>query len=483
MRVLLLNSPTVLPDFDFIARIPNLAIISIAGNIDDVCDVKVADLQAVKNWRSFTQKILSSVCPDIVGISSMSFQIEDAFEIAHISKEYGAKVVMGGYHPTLLPEHVLANPDVDFVVRGEGEKTFRELIISLEKSPEKLNSIPGISYRKNGEIVHNPRRPLLDLEKLEMPNRDVRLVKGKFYVYTKKVDVVETTRGCTNACKFCSILRMYGKSFRKFPLERVVKDIIDCEEHGAEGIVFSDDNINLEPNRLWEICDAIIESGLDHLHYYTQASVKGITPELAERMAEAGFKSVFLGIENVLKRDLEYFSKNSEPDEAQTAVKALKDNDIIVSGGLILGAPDDTREDLWTNFKLAKLMGVDVPIFYISTPYPRTKLREELLDEGLVVNEDDYSKYDGLTANIRTHHLSAEQLQYETWKMYAKYYDFEWARTTTIRKHYPLWIYKSMLKLYPRYMMRKILHALHIKSERDFFIEDCSKRVYSKGVF
>jgi len=480
MNVLLFNSPTVLPDFDFIARLPNLGIVSIAGNLD--CDVHVADLHAARNWRRFVVRSMKKYSPDVVGISAMSFQIGDALEVATLAKERGAMVVMGGYHPTMLPDHVMSHEQVDMLVRGEGEATFSELIQKLE-SGEGVKDIAGISYRSDGRVIHNPDRPILDLCDIELPDRGARLIKRKFYVYTKNTDVVETSRGCTYKCKFCSISKMYGRTFRKYSIERVIADIQSARDYGAKGIAFSDDNITLDTERLVDLCGAIVEAGLDDMHFYTQASSNGIarSPKISEAMAEAGFKSVFIGIENVIERDLDFFSKNAKPSDSEQAVRYLRDNDIIVSGGIVLGAPDDTREDLWTNFKLAKEMGVDVPIFYVSTPYPSTVLREELLEEGLVENVDDYNKYDGLTANVRTHSLTAREIQYETWKMYERYFDFNWARSTLIRKHYPGWILKSALKLYPKYFVRRILKSLHIKGEEAFFEDDVRRRVYSKG--
>jgi len=487
MRVLLLNSPTILPDFDFIARIPNLGIASIAGNIDDLCDVHIADLQAAGDWRSFLSRTLSRLSPDIVGISAMSFQFKDALEACEMAKEHGCITLVGGYHPTLMYSEIASSPaseHIDLIIRGEGEATMRELVQRLERG-ESLEGVLGLSFRQDGEFVHNPPRPLLDLSKIELPNRDARLIRKGFYAFNRPIDAVETSRGCTQGCKFCSIERMYGRSFRRFALERVVADVQNAVDHGARSIVFSDDNITLDPPRMMKLCDLIIERGLSHIHFYTQASVRGIAwkPEVAEKMAEAGFKFVFLGIENVLKRNLEFFHKGGTSDDAVRAVRYLRDNGIVVSGGLVLGTPDDTKEDLWTNYTLAKSMGVDLPIFFISTPYPATRLREEMLAEGLITNVDDFSKYDGLTANIRTRHLSDKQLQYETWKMFAKYYDVRWLLHTRVVRNYPLWSLKTILKLYPRYIWRRVLYTLRIRSEQDFFEQDVASRVYSKGYF
>ena len=134
----------------------------------------------------------------------------------------------------------------------------------------------------------------------------------------------------------------------------------------------------------------------------TQASASGIasSKRLVDKMGKAGFDGVFLGVESVNKRNLQFLGKGRMSDDADKAVQYLHDNDIIVSTGLIGGNPDDDEEDMWENFKLARRLKVDFPIFYISTPYPKTQMRSELEEMGLVT-KDDFTKYDGLHANLK----------------------------------------------------------------------------------
>ncbi|MEM2933598.1 MAG: radical SAM protein [Methanocellales archaeon] len=489
IRVLLLGSPEVQRDFDFSSKIPNLGIASIAGNINDICEVKIADLVVLKpkEVEPFLIKTLKSFQPDVVGFSCMSFQYPRAINLARIVKEQNqAKTVFGGYHATLMHEEITKSRDsdaIDFIVRGEGEKTFRELIQAMRKNSG-YKDIKGLSYKENGEFKHNANRELLDLNEIKLPDRSCRLLTKGFHAFGASIDAVETSRGCVQGCKFCSIDRMYGKSFRKYTLERVIEDIRQVKKHGFKSAVFSDDNITLDINRFKKLCELIIEAGLDDLHYNTQASARGIAldEKLAEKMAEAGFKFVFLGIENVLKRNLEFFNKGNLSDEASKAVKLLRDRGIIVAGGFIIGNPEDDEQDLWINFEMARQMKIDFPIFFIATPYPKTKLREELLELGLVVNLDDFSTYDGIYANVRTKYLTREEIQYNMWKMAASYYDYEWMRWNLMRRHYPVYFYKELLKLTPKYLYRKLLRKLGLKTEMQFFEEDAKRREFYKGV-
>jgi radical SAM superfamily enzyme YgiQ (UPF0313 family) len=494
MKILLLSSPIVQPDFDRIARLPSLGLVSLAAHVDDLCTVHVADIHGMLDHREYVKRIVNGY--DLVGLTAMSFQYQEALELAKIAKDSGAKTVFGGYHPTLACEEIGKSEDarlIDYIVRGEGEATFRELVEAIIKgySPK---GILGLSYHeghqegeragmKSGKMVHNPARPLLKVEEIEMPNRDVRLITKGFYSFDVPIDSVESSRGCTQGCKFCSINLMYGRRFRRFPIERVIADIQDAEAHGAGSIFFPDDNITLDPKRLELLCQAIIDAGLTHLRYKTQASASGIasSKHLVDKMGEAGFDGVFLGVESINKRNLQFLGKGKMSDDAERAVEYLHENNIIVSTGLISGNPDDDEEDMWENFRLARRLKVDFPIFYISTPYPKTQMRAELEEMGLVTR-NDFSKYDGLHANLKTHHLSDEEIQYITWQMNARYYDLEWLGYNKVKRLYFRWFINEIRRLAPFYAKRKLDLALGRRTTRDFFREDLESGELCKGV-
>ncbi|MFB3765544.1 MAG: radical SAM protein [Methanotrichaceae archaeon] len=473
MKILLLSSPVVQPDFDRIARLPNLGLASLAAHVDDLCEVHVADIHGLKTHREYVRKMVNAY--DLVGLTAMSFQYHESLELATIAKESGAETVFGGYHPTLAYQEIAQSPDaklMDYIVRGEGEATIRELV-QAKLAGSNLGGVQGLSYHEGDKMVHNPARPLLNVSEIRMPNRDARLITKGFNSLGVPIDSVETSRGCTQGCKFCSINIMYGRRFRKFPIERVISDIQDAEAHGAGSIFFPDDNITLDVKRLEQLCQAIIDAELTHLRYKTQASASGIasSKRLVDKMGEAGFDGVFLGVESVNKRNLQFLGKGRMSDDAEKAVQYLHDNNIIVSTGLIGGNPDDDAEDIWENFRLARRLKVDIPIFYISTPYPKTQMRSELEEMGLVAN-NDFTKYDGLHANLNTRHLSAEDVQYITWEMNARYYDLEWFRYNKVKRLYPKWFIRETLRLMPFYAKRKIALALKLRSKKDLFRED-----------
>ena len=254
----------------------------------------------------------------MVGLSAMTFQFNTARRIAEFIKSLhqDIKIAIGGYHATLMYEEIASSDDgkpFDYIVRGEGEKTFRDILDAIE-GKQKWEDISGLSYRRNGGFLHNPPRSLENLETLQLPRRDARLWDG--YLFSgKKLDMVETSRGCTMTCNFCSMNRMYGRTFRAYNFERVMLDLANGKKFGAQYITFADDNITLNVKRFESLCDAIVAAGHHDLRYIVQASTVGIasSPALAQKMARAGIQIVFLGIENVSERNLKMMNKGKRP--------------------------------------------------------------------------------------------------------------------------------------------------------------------------
>ncbi|MFQ5957187.1 MAG: B12-binding domain-containing radical SAM protein, partial [Candidatus Brocadiales bacterium] len=335
----------------------------------------------------------------------------------------------------------------DFMVRGEGEATFRELADTLDGGRD-FDSILGLSYKVNGEWRHNGRRPTLDVKTIKLPDRSKRIWKNYGYLHYV-ADTVESSRGCTFTCNFCSMQHMYGTSFRTYDISRVMEDIENCKRAGGNMLFFVDDNITLNPRRLLEICKTIVKEGHNDMHYLAQVSCKGIAtvPELSKAMKDAGFLMVFLGIENVSKRNLNQLNKGDILADSRKAIKYLHDAKVLVIGGMILGNPEDNYEDIKDNFDFFRDQTVDVYFDQVLTPYPKTGIREELLKAGLIANLHDFTKYNGFWANISTKHLSQKELTFLRWKLHRDYF--------TLAEPTPL--YRGVMGLGYYYRMYKVL--------------------------
>src|SRR5262245_11052695 len=430
MKILMVAMPDNASCFDQVMKMPNLGLCSLAGSLTQDIDVKIIDLN-LKNQHvgATVAKLVKDFEPDLVGLSSMSFQYSTARKLARVVKQVQpkTKVALGGYHATLLHREIGESEDaefIDFLIRAEGEPTLKSLVERLRSGDEDYSGIPGLSYRNSdGSYSHPDNAPLLELDQLPLPRRDVRIL-NRFHYLKRPFDLAETTRGCTFPCTFCSITRMYGKSFREFPIERIIDDLKQIKKRGSYGVFFVDDNITLNVPRMKVLCEEIIRNGLDSMDYMTQATVIGIASdrELAKMMSKAGFKFVFLGIESGNKRNLELFKKSTINAHTREAVKYLQENGIVVLGGFIIGNPSDDAADVREVFKYTLEIGVDHPIIQTLTPYPKTQMRQELIDMGLVTNLDDLSKYNGFIANVRTQHLTQKQLSRLMLKEGAKLY-------------------------------------------------------------
>jgi anaerobic magnesium-protoporphyrin IX monomethyl ester cyclase len=433
MNVLLLSMPDSFEHMpSIVIRMPNGGLSSIAGNIDSHHKVVVADLiLAQQSVRETVVRLVHEIQPDVVGLSVMTFQRKTASKIIDLihSLKPGVRVAVGGYDPSLAPEEYTNGSTglVDFIVRGEGEITFREMLRAIENETG-FDHIGGLSYRSGDRFYHNPDRGVNSLEggEIRPPNRAARALTG-YTMLGRQVDVIETSRGCTFDCSFCSIIEMRGRNFHTYSFDRVISDIRDAHDHGARAIFIVDDNISLNVRRFEALCQAIIDAGLNDIDYLVQAMTSSIANHgdtLAPLMHKAGFRYVFLGIENILEDDLQFLrasSKNIQRENGHKAgnatmkaIEYIHRNKMYVVGGLIVGNPDDTKESVEANLEFARQY-IDWPYIQHPTPYPRTPMTKDFRDRGLIINED-MSEYDGTTAVVRTEHLSAEEIEFMRWK-------------------------------------------------------------------
>jgi radical SAM superfamily enzyme YgiQ (UPF0313 family) len=432
MNILLLSMPDSFEHMPSVAiRMPNGALASLAGNVDPHHRVAVADLILVqRRVRETLERLVREIQPDVVGLSVMTFQRHTALRVIQLVRRLRptARVVVGGYDASLAPDaYTDPSAGVDFIVRGEGELTFRELVRAIERG-EDFSGVPGLSFRCGESFTHNPGRAVsgLDGSDVRLPDRRARVLTG-YTMVGRQVDVVETSRGCTFDCSFCSIIEMRGRNFHTFHFDRVLADIRDARAHGAQAIFLVDDNITLNVRRFEALCRAIIDAGLNDLDYTVQAMTSAIANHgrtLAPLMRQAGFRYVFLGIENILEEDLDFLragAKNRQRGEgarggnaAVAAIDYLHENKMYVVGGLIVGNPQDTRESIEANLDFVRRY-VDVPYIQHPTPYPRTPMTKTFREQGLIINER-LEDYDGTTAVVRTAHLESDEIEFLRWR-------------------------------------------------------------------
>jgi radical SAM superfamily enzyme YgiQ (UPF0313 family) len=484
MKILLLSMPDSFEHTPSLTmRMPNGALASLAGNVGPAHTVSVADLILVQSSVVPTvTRLMRELDPDVVGLSIMTFQRRTALRLIRLirSMKPGVVIVAGGYDPSLATDtYEPPATGVDYVVRGEGELTFRALLNALSHDHD-VSRIPGLSFRvPGGAFAHTSVRAVSDLDggEIELPNRAARVLPGYTFL-GRPIDIVETSRGCTYDCSFCSIIEMRGRNFHTFDFTRVLADIADARARGARAIFLVDDNITLNVTRFEALCRAIVDAGLNDIHYIVQAMTSSIANHgdaLAPLMRRAGFRYVFLGIENILEDDLAFLrasAKNAQREGGRQvgnatlrAIQLLHREGLGVVGGIIVGNPDDTRESIETNLAFARQY-VDWPYIQHPTPYPGTPMTKDFRERNLIVNER-VEEYDGTTAVVRTAHLTAEEIEFLRWRAE------RWMKV----RHLP-----SAVRHYPGFVLRNgprmLAHtfrgsswrsALGLESERDVF--------------
>ena len=256
---------------------------------DSRADISIVDAKADELTPEKTVQEIVETSPDVVGISSCTYDYPDAVTLARMVKEKAPDVItcFGGYHASALPELTLKNPWVDFVVRGEGEYTFLELI---QGAPPQ--QIKGLSYKHHRKIVHNPARPLM--ENLDdLPRLSYHLLPMEKYYPTagqcrrSPAAAMVVSRGCPGVCIFCCS-SVTGRHIRRFSPERILNEIqFLVENYGIREIVFMDDTMTHPREELIQLCNLLTQKELGVI-WDCSTRVTAVDQSLLQLMKKAG---------------------------------------------------------------------------------------------------------------------------------------------------------------------------------------------------
>ena len=343
-------------------------------------------------WKDVKDKI-SEERPDIIGISVMTPKYGAALNIAKIAKELnpGTVVVFGGVHPTIMPEETLKNEHVDYVVRGEGEQTFLELvkIIESKKSPKK---VLGTSFRQERKIIHNKNMPLIhDLNSLPYPARHLLVDKETYD--SNAFGKIFATRGCPYQCTFCGSNKVWSRVVRYRSPENVVDEIEYVKKtYGSTHFVFEDDSFTMDINFVKRVCDLLITRKVD-IEWSCETRANLITDAMIKHMKAAGCTGIVIGVESGSPRVLKAIKKGITVEHIKNAAKIIKNNGILFSAFFMIGFPDETEDDINETIALMKDIGPFTAVLSIFTPYPDTEAYQECLKYGLIPKSIDWSKF------------------------------------------------------------------------------------------
>jgi len=421
---------------------PPLGVLQLAAFLESRnkgVEIEVLDCQATRvAWKELERRI-ESINPDIVASSALATcNTYVAVRTLETAKRVKPDVltVAGGQHFTATAQESLeAYPDIDVIVRGEGEQTLAELV-RASSNGSSFSRIKGISFRHNGDVRHNPPRPLIEnLDELPYPG--YHFVEDIVHEYhftamagpKTRYALIEGSRGCPHRCTFCTQWRHWDGKFRRKSPKRIADEMEFCyRNYGSRFLWLTDDNIGLGEHA-GDLCDEIIRRGIsDDIMWFMQARCDDVVRHrgLLPKMRKAGLRWMLLGVERHDTSTLKAFNKEINPDEAKAAVKLLRENDIFVQAMLIIGERKDSTESIARLREFVNDLDPDLAIFAILTPFPGTEVFEEARRNGWI-EDFNWTNYDMVHAIMPTETLSREEVQEELYECYRSFFG-SWSR-------------------------------------------------------
>jgi len=373
--------------------------------------VRVMDVNAEHLEFDDIAAFLTERRPAWVGLTAVTAQIIVAHRVAELVKRVSpeSKVVIGGVHGTALPDEVLRDPNVDFVVRGEGEKPFAALI-----DGEPVEQIGGLSYRGTNllqPVVNNPQaEPIEDLDSLPTPAYHLirfDLYKPAVGAYRRLPSINMTmTRGCPGKCTFCNSAET---ALRTRSAEHVVDEIQRLQErYGVREVSFYDDTFTIFKQQVSRLCDLILERKID-LSWSCFARADCVSEGLLAKMRAAGCHQILFGLESADPGILEAIRKPIDLDQTRRAVRMVQKAGIMVRAAFMFGNPGETVETMQRTIDFAIDLDPDISLFNITTPYPGTQMFAWAHKNGYL-RTLDWSDYDLANSVLELPTVSSEEV-------------------------------------------------------------------------
>ena len=359
-------------------------------------DIEVRIIDAIVEDLSTAEVITAAkqFNPDIIGMPMWTPTAKVVMDLATEFKNNlpNVYIVVGGIHPTVLPEETLECKAIDFVVRGEGEHAALELVNAIEKKGS-LSKIKGLAYREGNKVIINPERePLKDLDSLPFPARHL-LSMPKYKQFLTKNNpayILFSSRGCPFGCTFCC-RDVGGRFYRARKPEKVIEEIkVLINTYGAKEITFSDSLFGAQKEWVFELTELIKKEKLN-ITWSCNTRANVVSKETLKAMKDAGCWMVYYGIESGDPEILKIINKGETVEEIRQAIKWTNEVGIQSWGSFMFALPGETPESATKTINFAKSLGLDFASFHLTTPFPGTYLFSEASRWGDL--EMDYKNY------------------------------------------------------------------------------------------
>jgi anaerobic magnesium-protoporphyrin IX monomethyl ester cyclase len=377
-------------------------------------NVDVIDCQVLKPTRRELQDEFIKRQPDVVGVASATLTYNPALQIVKTAKEVAPNCVtlLGGPHVTVMDEQSLADaPEVDIVVRGEGEKTVLELAQLVSESNLKgLGEVAGITFRKDGQIVRTRDRPFIqNLDQLPFPAYKYFPI-SKYRFFGKTYLPIITSRGCPFQCTFCLASRMCGKKFRARSPKNVVDELEWLRDtYGADAFTFYDDTFTFDRKRTLVICEEMKSRKMD-LPWDCRTRVDRVSKEVLAKMRSANCQLIHFGVESGSQKMLDAMKKGTTVEQNERAIVWAKEVDIFVAISVVIGYPGETTDTLGQTLDFIRKTEPDYVYVCVAIPYPGTELYNLLKDLGWEMSTE-WNHYDEQTQVFKNPLLPSEKIE------------------------------------------------------------------------
>jgi radical SAM superfamily enzyme YgiQ (UPF0313 family) len=422
MRILLIQPPPGTNSFVSKSGIPEPLALEILAATIPHHDVKIFDMRLD---RQPLRKQLEDFQPNVIGVGCLTAGYYECVKLLEAIKQIDPKIitVVGGHHPTVMPQD-FAGRSTDYIVLGEGEKTFRDLVDMIELNSD-TTKVKGLAILKNGMIHYTDQRPLIKLDEMPIPRRELTIkYRDKYFRGTvNSYACMVTSRGCQFRCKFCCQWKLNRGTFRLRKTENVVEELLQIQENFID---FADDNSWANANWMNELHEKIRHAGIKKQYkLYARSDLVTQKPDLIGKWKDLGLKAVLIGFESFRDEDLKKWDKRNTVANNVKAAKILKDSGVEVIGYFLVD-PAFTEKDFKRLLEHVQELEVDQPIFSILTPFPGTQLFDEVKDKIITRN---YEFYDGM------HALTPTKLnQKNFYKLYADLFRKSYPKSKLIKK-------------------------------------------------
>jgi radical SAM superfamily enzyme YgiQ (UPF0313 family) len=435
-------------------------------------EVSVIDYQTREITKESLTNELSVNQPKIVGVTTSTLTYRSAIDIVKTTKETlpNCLTILGGPHVTVLDNQTLEEtPELDIIVRGEGEKTLLEIAESVSSQKiENFNNIKGITFRKHDQITRTSNRPFIkNLDELPHPAFD-HFDLDKYTISGKKYLPIITSRGCPFQCTFCLASKMCGTGFRTRSPEKVADELEWLRDvHKADIFAFYDDTFTFNINRAYKICEEIKNRGLD-LPWDCRTRVDRINLRILAKMREANCQLIHFGVESGSQKMLNLMKKGTTVEQNAKGIQMAKYSGIAVAISVVVGYPGETAELLKETFEFIRKTEPDYVYACQAIPYPGTEMYDELKKLGWKVS-NDWNRYDEQTAVFENPLLPSQEIEEIRGKFYDEFFSPKYFLLKTFKKdfysqtmahaalnhllwriNFPKWFFTGFRKLVPK---------------------------------